>query len=206
MPPAMTYWRIFVGVRIAEFGRNMARQIENWRVGPIGPLGVERHDLPVERLFHFARSVGGKVRHVARPIGPVSIVAQLVHEDRMPAAREEQQRIRGIDRIAPGAVGTLQLKHLAGQFGIPFMFAEEVESAGQPDALDAVEAIPPLALLVMSTEWFPCSSQSRPFFNAGEKGSRPTAVPNFGASSQSWQTNSEAIPAQVIVRRGSFAW
>ena len=78
----------------------MRRDIENWRVRPVAPIAIDADGLPVERVFGLTRCEFREVGNVARTVGPVAFELQLVHEDRMAPAGEEDERERRIgDRV-----------------------------------------------------------------------------------------------------------
>src|SRR5258706_6831949 len=85
-------------------------------------------------------------------VGPESVKAELIHEDGLAPAREKQHVIGGLDQLvflrlrigagwAPGAVGLLAVDDVGGEFAVPIVLAEMLETGGQADALEAEEVV-----------------------------------------------------------------
>ena len=138
-----------VDLLIGQLRGDMAGEIKNGGVGPIRPVAFDADDLKIEGAFEFFGGEAGEVGDIARAVGPVAVEPQLVHEDRMTAARQEEQGVGGGDFVAaPGAIGLLKIECFAGALAVPVVLAEEFESAGEADAFDAVKRVAPVAAVV----------------------------------------------------------
>ena len=110
-------------------------------------------DLPVEDALGLLADPSGDVGGVARTLVPVSLdrlgggsgrrdgVPRLVHHHRGAAARKEQESETGVGDAAPGAVRTLTSDEVLGADLVPVELVEVLVSAGDADALDAVERV-----------------------------------------------------------------
>ena len=106
-----------VDLIVGQFRCNMTGQVENRCVTPVVEIMFDVHDLKADGPLQFTARKVRQIRGIARAIGPRAVKSQFVHDDRMPTARQEQQRIRRFDRIAlPGTIGLLYFEHLLGPF------------------------------------------------------------------------------------------
>ena len=151
VPPCSTNVLELGEVGVGELGRVGGRDVEDRRVVPLFDGDLEIDDLPVEGAFVGLAQPAGQLGHVARAVVPVAVELELIEDDRVLAADQEQQREGGADRGAPTvprAIAALQLEQPLGSDLVPVGRAEVLVSARQAHAFHSVEEVIQVLLAV----------------------------------------------------------